>query len=59
MGQRIIIWQPVFLTNLRGICCYLVWFRENIFWAAVSHLRGFIVLQNIFGFDTNTINSAF
>lgn len=44
MGQRIVIWQPALLTDLRGIWCYLVWFRENIFWAAISHLRGFTVL---------------
>lgn len=42
-GHRIVIWQPVLLTNLRGICCYLVWCRANTFWAAVSHLRGLIV----------------
>lgn len=33
----------VLLTNLRGVCCYQVWFSENIFWAAVSNLRGLIV----------------
>lgn len=33
----------VLLTNLRGVCCYQVWFSKNIFWAAVSHLRGLIV----------------